>query len=68
MEAVNVGDKVSVRPGVFMPYWSPGATVIKVGTPEAFNQNPPKSEGGDWVIIFSHGGWLPRSKFVKIAQ
>jgi hypothetical protein len=65
MEPVQVNDKVEPREGIFMPYWNPGAYVVEVGTPEAWKNEKPKTEGGDWVIISSYGGWLPRSKFVK---
>jgi len=65
MEPVQVNDKIKPRPGVFMPYWNPGAIVKEVGTPSAYKNETPKLEGGDWVIISSHGGWFPRNKFVR---
>ena len=65
MTPVNVGDEVQPVKGVFMPYWNPGATVVEVGMPMAFANDTPKQEGGDWVIISSYGGWLPRRKFKK---
>jgi hypothetical protein len=64
-EAVQVGDRIEPKPGIFMPYWNPGATVVKVGTPKALENEPTKTEGGDWIIISSYGGWLPRRKFKK---
>lgn len=65
MIPVDIGDEVEPRGGIFMPYWNPGATVVEVGTPSAFEGDTPKSAGGDWVIISSYSGWLPRNKFVK---
>lgn len=65
-EPVNVGDKIEPIKGIFMPYWEYGATVVEVGMPMAFKNDTPKFPGGDWVIISSYGGWLPRNKFQKV--
>lgn len=64
-EPVNIGDKVVPVAGVFMPYWSPGAIIVEVGTPMAYKNDPTKIPGGDWVIISTDSGWLPRNKFKK---
>jgi hypothetical protein len=64
-ELVGVGDMVEPKAGYFMPYWNPGATVVEVGMPKAYENDTPKQTGGDWVIISSYGGWLPRRKFKK---
>jgi hypothetical protein len=65
-DIVNARDKVKPKPGMFMPYWSIGAFIVEVGTPKAYESETPKIPGGDWVIISSYGGWLPRSKFEKL--
>lgn len=64
-EQVEVGDEIEVKHGYFMPYWEPGARVVRVGMPMAFENEEPKYPGGDWVIISTYGGWLPRNKFKK---
>lgn len=63
---VNVGDEVEPVKGVFMPYWDPGAIVTEVGMPMAYKNDIPKFPGGDWVVITTHGGWLPRRKFKRV--
>ena len=61
-DLVVIGDTVEPHEGVMMPNWNPGATVVKVGMP---TNDTPKYAGGDWIIISSYGGWLPRVKFKK---
>lgn len=65
---LQIGDQIEPKKGVFMPYWDHGATVVKIGMPMAYENDIPKHEGGDWVIISSHSGWLPRDKFKKSPQ
>ena len=62
---VNIGDTVQPKKGYFMPYWEYGAIVVKVGMPMIHEKDIPKHPGGDWIIISSYGGWLPRIKFQK---
>jgi hypothetical protein len=63
---VDVADAVEPVKSAFMPYWNPGAIVVQVGMPMALENDTPKTPGGDWVIISSYGGWLPRNKFIKV--